>query len=566
MGTTSSNLATVTITVRPRPTAGPDSYSTPQDTPLAVTAPTGVLANDTSGSGGPLTARLVGSPTHGTVSLNADGSFTYAPAAGYSGPDAFTYTANDGGFDSLPATVSLTVTPKPPPPTANPDAYSTGQDTPLTVTAPTGVLANDAVGGGGALTAAVVGGPAHGTLTLNPDGSFSYNPTAGYNGPDAFTYAATNSAGSAQATVSLTVTAPPPPPTATADDYTVDQDTALIVTAAEGVLANDVSGSGGPLTAAPVSDPMHGTLTLNANGSFTYTPVAGYNGPDTFRYRASDGAGSAQADVAIEVRPPQPVVTPPTANPDRYATGQGTPLTVTAATGVLANYIGSCPDGRGGHQSDARHAGVERGRLVPLHTDGRLRRPRRVHIGGGQQRRQRAGDRHTDRPHAAGAAADRQRGQLQHRAEHAADRRRRFRGARQRHRSRPDRHRGHRPRYGTLVLDTDGSFSYTPAAGYVGPDAFSYAATNSAGSAGATVTLAVLPPPLPPPIAADDVTTRSPDTPLTVATATGVLANDSGAVTAAVVAARARDADPADRRFVHLHARGRLHRAGYVRL
>ena len=341
LGTTSSNLATVTITVRPRPTAGPDSYSTPQDTPLAVTAPTGVLANDTSGSGGALTARLVGSPTHGTVSLNADGSFTYAPAAGYSGPDAFTYTANDGGLDSLPATVTLTVTPKPPPPAANPDAYSTGQDTPLTVTAPTGVLANDAVGGGGALTAALVGGPAHGTLTLNPDGSFSYTPTAGYNGLDAFTYAATNSAGSAQATVSLTVTAPPPPPTATADDYTVDQDTVLVVTAPEGVLANDTSGSGGPLTAAPVSGPTHGTLTLNANGSFTYTPAAGYNGPDTFRYRASDGAGSAQADVAIDVRPPQPVVIPPTANPDSYATGQGTPLTVTAATGVLANDTGS---------------------------------------------------------------------------------------------------------------------------------------------------------------------------------------------------------------------------------
>ena len=144
VGTTSSSLATVTITVRPRPTAGPDSYSTGQDTPLAVTASSGVLANDTSGSGGPLTAHLAGGPTHGTVSLNADGSFTYSPVAGYNGPDAFTYTANDGGLDSLAATVSLTVTPKPPPPTANPDAYSTGQDTPLTVTAPTGVLANDA--------------------------------------------------------------------------------------------------------------------------------------------------------------------------------------------------------------------------------------------------------------------------------------------------------------------------------------------------------------------------------------------------------------------------------------
>ena len=462
LGTTSSNLATVTITVRPRPTAGPDSYSTPQDTPLAVTAPTGVLANDTSGSGGPLTARLAGSPTHGTVSLNADGSFTYAPAAGYSGPDAFTYTANDGGFDSLPATVTLTVTPKPTPPTANPDAYSTGQDTPLTVTAPTGVLANDAVGGGGALTAALVGGPAHGTLTLNPDGSFSYTPTAGYNGLDAFTYSATNSAGTAQATVSLTVTAPPPPPTATADDYTVDQDTVLVVTAPEGVLANDVSGSGGPLTAGPVSDPTHGTLTLNANGSFTYTPVAGYNGPDTFRYRASDGAGSAEADVAIDVRPPQPVVIRPTANPDRYATGQDTPLTVTAATGVLANDTGSALTAA--VVTDPTH-----GTLV-LNADGSFlytptagyHGPDAFTYAAANSAGTRAGDRHTDRPAAAGAAADRQRGQLQHRAEHAADRRRRFRRARQRHRPRPDRHRGRRPRARHARARTRTARSATP--------------------------------------------------------------------------------------------------------
>ena len=209
-GTTSSNLATVTITVRPRPTAGPDSYSTRQDVPLAVTAPTGVLANDTSGSGGPLTARLVASPTHGTVSLNADGSFTYSPAAGYSGPDAFTYTANDGGFNSLPATVSLTVTPKPPPPTANPDAYSTGQDTPLAVTAPTGVLANNAGGSGGALTRNRGRRTRPRDPHLEPGRLVLLHPGR-LNGLDAFTYSATNNAGSAQATVSLTVTAPPPP-------------------------------------------------------------------------------------------------------------------------------------------------------------------------------------------------------------------------------------------------------------------------------------------------------------------------------------------------------------------
>ena len=309
---------------------------------------------------------------------------------------------------------------------------------------------------------------------MNPDGSFSYTPAAGYNGLDAFTYAATNSAGSAQATVSLTVTAPPPPPTATADDYTVDQDAALTVTAPAGVLANDISGSGGPLTATAVSGPTHGTLALNADGSFTYTPVAGYNGPDTFRYRASDGAGSAQADVAIDVRPPQPVVTPPTANPDRYATRQDTPLTVTAATGVLANDTGSA--------------------LTAASVTN--------------------------------------------------------------------------PTHGTLALNADGSFLYTPTAGYNGPDAFTYAAANSAGSAQATVTLTVQPPPVPPPTANADNYSTEQNTPLTVAAASGVLANDTGrALTAAsVTEPGARHARAERGRLVQLHPGRRLRRPGHVHL
>ena len=104
-----------------------------------------------------------------------------------------------------------------PPPTANADNYSTEQNTTLTVAAASGVLANDT---GPGRTATVVTGPAHGTLAMNADGSFGYTPAAGYIGPDAFSYAATNSAGSAQATVTLAVLPPPLPPPVAADDST----------------------------------------------------------------------------------------------------------------------------------------------------------------------------------------------------------------------------------------------------------------------------------------------------------------------------------------------------------
>src|SRR5205823_1805970 len=130
---------------------------------------TGVLGNDTDADGDPLTAVLVSGPAHGTLTLNGNGSFTYTPAANYNGPDSFTYKANDSQADSNAATVSLTVTPVNDAPVAGNDSYTTAEDTALTVGAP-GVLGNDTDADGDPLTAVLVSGPAHGTLTLNAKG------------------------------------------------------------------------------------------------------------------------------------------------------------------------------------------------------------------------------------------------------------------------------------------------------------------------------------------------------------------------------------------------------------
>src|SRR5262249_32481123 len=120
-GALDSNVATVTITVNPvndPPVAGNDAYSTDEDNTLTVAAP-GVLANDTDVDGDALAAVLVSGPSHGTVTLNGHGSFTYAPAANYNGTDSFSYKASDGQADSNVATVSLTVNPVNDPPVAN---------------------------------------------------------------------------------------------------------------------------------------------------------------------------------------------------------------------------------------------------------------------------------------------------------------------------------------------------------------------------------------------------------------------------------------------------------------
>jgi VCBS repeat-containing protein len=88
--------------------AADDSYSTDEDTPLTVIAP-GVLGDDSDVDGDTLTAVLVSGPAHGTVALNANGSFSYTPARNYSGPDSFTYKASDGSLQSGARTVDLTV-------------------------------------------------------------------------------------------------------------------------------------------------------------------------------------------------------------------------------------------------------------------------------------------------------------------------------------------------------------------------------------------------------------------------------------------------------------------------
>src|SRR5207237_6446740 len=106
-----------------------------------------------------------------TLSLSANGGFTYTPAANFNGTDSFTYKTNDGALDSNVATVSIVVNAVNDAPVATNDTYGTNEDTLLAIAAP-GVLANDADVDSATLTAALVAGPGHGTLTLNPNGSF----------------------------------------------------------------------------------------------------------------------------------------------------------------------------------------------------------------------------------------------------------------------------------------------------------------------------------------------------------------------------------------------------------
>jgi VCBS repeat-containing protein len=236
----------------------------------------------------------------GTATTNTTGVASVTATAN---AVAGSYTVTAAGPSVFPVAFALTNLPANAAPVAVNDAYSVAEDQTLSVPAP-GLLGNDTDPNGDTLTAVQVTGPSHGSLTLNPDGSFTYAPAANYHGPDSFTYRASDGAlQSNVATVSLTVTAVNDAPVAQPDSYTTAEDTTLNVPA-PGLLANDTDVENDPLSAALVTSPAHGTVTLNANGSFSYTPAANYNGPDSFTYRASDGAAeSATVTVSLTVTP-----------------------------------------------------------------------------------------------------------------------------------------------------------------------------------------------------------------------------------------------------------------------
>ena len=262
-------------------------------------------------------------PAHGTVVVNADNTITYTPDLNWTGTDTYTYeiTDNNGGFDT--ATVTIDVTPINDPPVANDDLYSTSEDTPLTVPLP-GLLGNDTDPENDTLTVTLNTQPANGTVTVNPDGSFTYTPNLNWTGTDTYTYEITDGNGETDtATVIVDVTPVADTPTAVDDVYSTPEDTPLTVPA-PGVLGNDTDVENDPLTVGVYTQPAHGSVTVNPDGSFTYTPDLNWTGTDTYTYEACDPLCDT-ATVTIDVTP---VNDPPVANDDLAVTDEDTPVTV----------------------------------------------------------------------------------------------------------------------------------------------------------------------------------------------------------------------------------------------
>ena len=307
-------------------------------TPAEVSAlhQTGILQNDTDAEGDTLTVNTtpVTNVSNGTLVLNADGSFTYTPNAGFVGTDSFTYEVTDGALTSNIATVTINVVNNAP--VAADDGYVTDEDTGLTaVLGANDLLQNDIDLDGDSLsvnTTPVVD-VSNGTLVLNGDGTFSYTPNANFSGTDSFVYEVSDAYGAtAQATASITVNAINDAPTTSAVTLAAiaEDSGARLITQAELLSnANDVDGD--PLTAQNLSiSAGSGTLVDNLNGTWTYTPALNDDTAVSFSYDITDGtatinSGTASLDIT-------PVNDAPVAGDDIYIIDEDT--TLAAVVGV----------------------------------------------------------------------------------------------------------------------------------------------------------------------------------------------------------------------------------------
>jgi len=346
-GTLESNLATVTITINPvndAPIASPDAISLAQGgtATTLISGATSVLANDSDPDNAVLTAVLVTGPVNGTLTLNANGTFSYTHNGSDTTSDSFTYKANDGQADSNTVTVTITIALNNKAPIAVNDAITVAEGGTATVLVggATSILANDSDPEGSAisLVMGLVTQPAHGMLTLNADGTFIYTHDGDETSSDSFTYVISDGElNSLPATVTITITPVNDAPVAVADAIVVNQGSTAtaLVGGASSVLANDTDPDNAVLNAVLVTGPTHGTLTLNANGTFSYTHDGSNNFSDSFTYKANDGqADSNTVTVTITINP---VNRPPVGVADAYTVRRGAILTVTAADGVLAN-------------------------------------------------------------------------------------------------------------------------------------------------------------------------------------------------------------------------------------
>lgn len=302
-------LGMVVITILPMndaPTAFDDEVIGEQNDVLSYN----VSANDFDVDGDVLTYSLVSDVANGSLTFNADGFFTYTPNTDFFGNDTFEYEVCDANLCDT-AVVNIIIDQSFSNPIAVDDTYSTNEGSSVSGN----VSENDVLIDVGTITYTVSDDVNNGTLVLNEDGSFSYNPDSGFFGTDVFIYSVCNENEHCdEAIVTILVNELHTQPVAVNDTLTVTEDGFLLGS----VAVNDSDEDGDDLIFTLEIDAAFGTLVLNADGTFTYTPNPNFFGTDTFVYTVCDDDGNC--DMATVIIIVTPVNDTPGAVDDSYTT------------------------------------------------------------------------------------------------------------------------------------------------------------------------------------------------------------------------------------------------------
>ncbi|MCC4221981.1 Ig-like domain-containing protein [Vibrio campbellii] len=285
--------AQVSVTVNPindAPVANDDNAVTDEDTPVTID----VLTNDTDVDGDTLSIVNASVPAdQGTVEI-VDGKLVFTPAENFNGEATISYTVSDGELEDE-AQVTVTVNPINDAPVANDDSAVTDEDTPVTID----VLLNDTDIDGDTLTIVNASVPAdQGTVKI-VDGKLVFTPADNFNGEATISYTVSDGELEDSAQVSVTVNPLNDAPVANDDSAATDEDTPVTIN----VLPNDTDVDGDTLTIVNASVPAdQGTVEI-VDGKLVFTPADNFNGEATISYTVSDGVLEDSAEVSVTVNP-----------------------------------------------------------------------------------------------------------------------------------------------------------------------------------------------------------------------------------------------------------------------
>lgn len=277
------------------PVAVNDSVTMDEDTVDVIN----VLSNDTDNDFNinDSSVTVVTPPSHGFVTVNANGSISYTPDGDYFGSDTFTYNVyDDVSLVSNDATVSITITNINDTPVATAGVWQTEEDETLEQGVVSLVYDADGISDVDFTTLNITADVSDGTLTDLGDGLLRYEPDLNFYGMDSFTFTVQDQDAqtSNTATVIINVASINDIPVGNSDSVSTDEDTLVNID----VLANDTDDSAlDPTSVTIVQNPVNGSVTVNGNGTIDYTPNANWNGVDEFTYRVEDDGLGAPGGV-----------------------------------------------------------------------------------------------------------------------------------------------------------------------------------------------------------------------------------------------------------------------------